>query len=177
MTRLQSLAVAALGIAMVAAGLVAGSGHGEGLQALGFDGVSTVEGLLYLALAGTIAQRSRIAGLLACAMILLDAGLRLLAESGIANPVSLALLSVRILVVAILLPAPAARPARIDASAACVVPPLDVTRSRSTSGGSCEARASSEAPTNVPTARRCACCGVRPISTPAWTMASRKKKT
>ena len=61
--------------------------------------------------------------------------------------------------------------------AACVVPPLEVTRARSTSGGSADACASAVAPWKVASASRRACCGASPISAAACIMASTKKNT
>ena len=69
-------------------------------------------------------------------------------------------------------PSPAPPPATLIA--AWVVPPLEVTRSRSTAGGSLAPAASADAPVKVPTASRCACSGGRPISTPASVIASMK---
>ena len=61
--------------------------------------------------------------------------------------------------------------------AACVVPPLDVTRWRSTSGGSFDCAASWAAPVKVAIARARPCSLDKPISLAACCIASRKKKT
>ena len=58
--------------------------------------------------------------------------------------------------------------------AAKVVPPLLVTRSRSTAGGSPDWAASALAPLNVAMARRSASAAGSPICPPACCMASRK---
>ena len=64
----------------------------------------------------------------------------------------------------------------IEVMAACVVPPLLVTRSRSTVGDSSDASPSAAAPAQVASARRRPCSALRPMSTAAAIMASTKKK-
>jgi hypothetical protein len=62
----------------------------------------------------------------------------------------------------------------IDISAAYVVPPLEVTRSRSTAGESCDCCAKAVAPANVASARRRPWSTDSPISPAAWIIASMK---
>uniref|UniRef100_A0A0S1MKG7 Pyrroline-5-carboxylate reductase n=1 Tax=Phakopsora pachyrhizi TaxID=170000 RepID=A0A0S1MKG7_PHAPC len=71
-----------------------------------------------------------------------------------------------------------AKPAALNAaSAAAVVPPLEVTRSRSTDGGSDDSAASLVAPAKVPSASWRACSAVRPTFWPPAIRASRNRKT
>ena len=67
--------------------------------------------------------------------------------------------------------------ASITASAAAVVPPLEVTRSRNTDGGSSERAASSAAPRKVAIVRRRAWSASRPSAIPAASIASITRNT
>jgi hypothetical protein len=64
--------------------------------------------------------------------------------------------------------------ASIEVSAAYVVPPFDVTRSRSVDTGSDDSAASAAAPRNVSTASLRPCSADRPISMAARSIASTK---
>jgi|GEM_PF-5950089 len=103
MSRRLPACVLAVGLLTAAFGLLSAGVAENTLRPLGFGLASTAEGLVYCLLASTIARRSRIAGFLAAALLLLDTALLVIMQNGLSTMPGLGLSAVRLILALLLI--------------------------------------------------------------------------